>query len=271
MNIPILSVYDENGNKIPIPAIRGEQGIQGIQGTDGQDGYSPSASVERVEGGAVITITDKSGTTTAEVYDGQGGGGSSDELWRPTVDSSGNISWQKSTSTTPPVTQNIKGDKGDQGEQGIPGTPGAKGDKGDKGDQGVQGPPGADGQDGLTTSVTVNGTTYTQSGGNINIGTVATELPGSGHTLAVNTQYYIGIVANDTTISLDVPGNAQVGQEIVVVFTNAGITHVQSNLSGLNLPLTASKTTWAKFTLYKAADPDVTGDVGDWLVETKEG
>lgn len=102
--------------------------------------------------------------------------------------------------------------------------------------------------------------------------TIATELPGSGHTLVVNTQYYLGLVADGATIYIEMPNNAQVGQEILVVFTNAGTTSVSSStLPDLILPLTAGKTTWAKFTLYKAADPDVTGDVGEWLVETKEG
>lgn len=41
-----------------------------FDGADGADGFSPTATVERTSDGAVITITDKSGTTTAEVYDG---------------------------------------------------------------------------------------------------------------------------------------------------------------------------------------------------------
>jgi hypothetical protein len=32
--IPILSVYDENGNRIPIPAIKGDPGKTPIKGTD---------------------------------------------------------------------------------------------------------------------------------------------------------------------------------------------------------------------------------------------
>lgn len=54
---------------------QGPEGHPGQPGTDGADGFSPSASVERVSDGAVITITDKSGPTTAKVYDGSGGGG----------------------------------------------------------------------------------------------------------------------------------------------------------------------------------------------------
>lgn len=32
--VPILSVYDENGNRIPIPAIKGDPGKTPIKGTD---------------------------------------------------------------------------------------------------------------------------------------------------------------------------------------------------------------------------------------------
>ena len=49
---------------------QGEQGIQGPEGPQGEPGVSPSATVERVEGGALITVTDAEGTTTAEVRDG---------------------------------------------------------------------------------------------------------------------------------------------------------------------------------------------------------
>lgn len=49
--------------------------FKGEDGKDGKDGVSPSASVQRTSTGALITITDKDGTTTAEVKDGQGGEG----------------------------------------------------------------------------------------------------------------------------------------------------------------------------------------------------
>ena len=50
---------------------RGEKGEKGDKGDTGADGYSPSASVVRGEGKATITITDKNGTTRADVFDGQ--------------------------------------------------------------------------------------------------------------------------------------------------------------------------------------------------------
>ena len=67
------------------------------------------------------------------------------KLWRPKVDSNGNISWSVNTSNESPKMVNIKGPKGDvgpQGEKGPMGVQGPKGDKGDigpKGDKGIQG------------------------------------------------------------------------------------------------------------------------------------
>lgn len=74
--------------------------------------------------------------------------------------------------------QGPKGDKGDKGDIGLTGPQGPKGDtgkqgpqgevgpKGDKGDTGATGPKGADG---LTTSIEVNGQTYTHVNGKITL------------------------------------------------------------------------------------------------------
>lgn len=61
----------------------------------------------------------------------------------------------------------VKGDKGDKGEQGERGE---KGEKGDKGDKGV---------DGLTTSITVNGETYTHVDGTITLPDYPVSIEGS--------------------------------------------------------------------------------------------
>lgn len=68
--------------------------------------------------------------------------------------------------TGPQGEQGIQGPKGDTGATGPQGPKGDTGATGPQGPQGEQGPAGADG---LTTSVTVNGTTYTQTGGNITL------------------------------------------------------------------------------------------------------
>lgn len=47
--------------------------------------------------------------------------------WKPTVDSSGNLSWTLTDNTDPPASVNIKGQTGPQGEQGIQGPAGADG------------------------------------------------------------------------------------------------------------------------------------------------
>ena len=50
------------------------QSLKGQDGQDGQngsDGFSPSAKVEAVEDGVILTITDKDGTTTAKVKNGE--------------------------------------------------------------------------------------------------------------------------------------------------------------------------------------------------------
>lgn len=49
------------------------------------------------------------------------GGGGSDKVWLPTVDENGDISWTLSESTTPPETQNIKGEPGTNGTDGDDG------------------------------------------------------------------------------------------------------------------------------------------------------
>lgn len=74
--------------------------------------------------------------------------------------------------------QGPKGDPGDTGPagpqgavgpQGPQGIQGIQGEQGPEGAQGPEGPQGPAGADGLTTSITVNGTTYTQSSGNITL------------------------------------------------------------------------------------------------------
>lgn len=74
-----------------------------------------------------------------------GGGGDGGYLWRPTVSAAGEISWERSKSTTAPAAENIKGPKGDQGAKGETG---AKGDTGAQGPTGPQGPAGPRGETG---------------------------------------------------------------------------------------------------------------------------
>ena len=54
------------------------QGETGVTGQDGQDGFSPIATVTETSDGAIISVTDKNGTTTANIYNGTGEEGTSD-------------------------------------------------------------------------------------------------------------------------------------------------------------------------------------------------
>lgn len=73
---------------------RGDAGTDGVNGADGADGFSPIANVIQTETGAILSVTDKTGTTTAVIQNGKDG---------------------------------ADGAKGDTGEQGI------QGEKGDTG------------------------------------------------------------------------------------------------------------------------------------------
>ena len=68
--------------------------------------------------------------------------------WKPTLDSSGNLSWTLTDNTVAPATVNIKGETGPQGEQGPQGPAGADGAQGPQGVPGVEGPQGIQGERG---------------------------------------------------------------------------------------------------------------------------
>ena len=113
---------------------KGDQGIQGIQGPKGDTGpQGPKGATGAT--GAAFTYD----MFTQEQLEGLRG------------------------------PQGIQGPKGDQGIQGIQGPKGDTGSQGPQGIQGPQGPQGPKGDQGAPTSITVNGTTYTQSSGNITL------------------------------------------------------------------------------------------------------
>lgn len=65
---------DNNTQKITISAsTTGEKGEKGDKGDKGDDGFSPTAKIEQTETGALITIVDSEGTTTANLINGSDG------------------------------------------------------------------------------------------------------------------------------------------------------------------------------------------------------
>ena len=148
----------------PVQGEPGKDGQDGKDGSPGADGYSPTASVEQTTTGAVITVTDKNGTTTATVVNGKDGKDGADG-YTP-IKGADYFDGE-------PGQKGDKGDPGEKGEQGIQGIPGEKGEKGDpgaqgpkgeKGDPGAQGDPGKDG-----TSVAVKSVSESTEDGGSNV------------------------------------------------------------------------------------------------------
>lgn len=153
-------------NLIALAELKGEPGEKGADGSPGQngadgapgaDGYSPAASVEQSTDGAKITITDKSGTTEAQVLngkdgrdgtdgapgrdgvDGQPGKDGTDGI-TPTIGDNGN--WFLGATDTGKPSRGATGDTGPTGPQGI------------QGEQGAAGPQGPAGKDGAGMDIT---------------------------------------------------------------------------------------------------------------------
>lgn len=151
------------------PGKDGSPGKDGANGAPGQDGFSPSASVAETATGATIAITDKTGTTTAEIKNGKDGApgkdgtngkdgapgadgapgtpgangtdGKDGTTFTPSVSAAGDLSWTNDGGKANPAPVNLKGP---QGEIGPTGPQGATGPQGPTGATGPQGAPGKD-------------------------------------------------------------------------------------------------------------------------------
>lgn len=99
MNVPILTVFDDAGNKVEIPAIKGDKGDTGAKGEAGLDAgiTGATASVDNTVGVAEVSV-DVGGTAQARTFDFK--------------------------------FLHLKGDKGDTGEKGEQGERGVQGETG---------------------------------------------------------------------------------------------------------------------------------------------
>lgn len=136
------------------PGKDGSPGKDGADGAPGQDGFSPSATVAETGTGATITITDKTGTTAAEIKNGKDGApgkagtngkdgadGADGTTFTPSVSAAGDLSWTNDGGKANPAPVNLKGP---QGETGPTGPQGETGPQGPTGATGPQGEPGKD-------------------------------------------------------------------------------------------------------------------------------
>ena len=140
---------------------QGPKGDKGDTGAKGAAGTTPTIKVGTVTTGnagtnAVVTASTSGTTTTFNFTIPKGNTGA--------TGAKGDKGDKGDTGAQGP--QGAKGATGPQGPKGDTGATGATGPKGAKGDTGATGPKGADG---LTTSIKVNGTTYTHSNGLITL------------------------------------------------------------------------------------------------------
>lgn len=163
------------------PGVDGKDGVDGAPGADGKDGVdgvSPTATVEQTSEGAVVTVTDASGTTTATLLHGAKGDKGDDGERGEKGDA---FTYADFTAEQLAALRGPKGDKmtlDDLTEEEVEALRGEKGDKGDpflysdftpaqlealRGPQGLQGPPGADGSDGTPGADGADGVDCTHS------------------------------------------------------------------------------------------------------------
>ena len=166
---------------------QGPQGIQGIQGPQGETGATGPEGPQGPTGATGATgATGPEGPQGPAGADGTDGTDGTDGVGITSITKTGTsglvdtytITYSDSTTSTFTVTNGADGATGPQGPQGETGATGATGPQGPQGETGAtgatgatgpQGPQGPAGADGLTTSISVNGTTYTQVSGLITL------------------------------------------------------------------------------------------------------
>ena len=135
-------------------------------GKPGEDGFSPSAAVEQTANGAVIRITDQSGTTAATVTNGKDGPTGPQGEVGPAGPQGETGPAGPQGEVGPAGPQGETGPAGPQGEvgpvgpQGETGPAGPQGETGPAGPQGETGATGADGKNGTDGYTPVRGTDY---------------------------------------------------------------------------------------------------------------
>lgn len=176
----LLTLIKKDGSELSVvlPYSVNENG--GSSGVDGTDGFSPIASVEQTETGAIITITDKTQTTTATIKNGKDGtpgtngkDGFSPEANVTETDDGAVITITDQNGTTTAAIKN--GQDGAPGQDGTDGNDGITPHIGENGnwylgdqDTGVSAG-GTSSGSGSATSVTFDGDTgeLTISGGDV--------------------------------------------------------------------------------------------------------
>ena len=205
---------------------KGDTGAQGPKGDTGATGATPTIKIGTVTTGnagtsAAVTSSVSGTTTTFNFTIPKGATGAQG--------AKGDIGATGPKGDTGAIgPQGPKGDKGDKGDTGAQGPQGAKGatgpqgPKGDTGATGATGPKGAKGDtgatgpkgaDGLTTSIKVNGTTYTHSNGLITLPNYPSQIYKMPYFISKTTTTYKDS-SNSTGFSIDLGISSSVSLDI---------------------------------------------------------
>lgn len=135
----------------------GEPGVRGEPGQDGRDGFSPVVSVSKVGKVTTITITDKNGTKTATIHDGEdgtgGGGGGTGEDGKDGIGIASIVQTTKSSADDGINIITITLTDGSTHTFEV--------QNGSKGSTGAAGANGSNGKDGVSATHSWSGTTLT--------------------------------------------------------------------------------------------------------------
>ena len=184
---------------------KGDTGAQGPKGDTGDTGATPTIKIGTVTTGnagtsAAVTSSVSGTTTTFNFTIPKGNTGA--------IGAKGDKGDKGDTGAQGP--QGAKGATGPQGPKGDTGATGATGPKGAKGDTGATGPKGADG---LTTSIKVNGTTYTHSNGLITLPNYPSQTYKMPYFISKTTTTYKDS-SNNTGFSIDLGISSSVSLDI---------------------------------------------------------
>ncbi len=146
-------LYERDWNLGDIVTVKSKETNEDLRITEVREIYEGNLTIEIAVGTIGSTVVEQINNSVSSIPNEAG---TVPKAWYPSVDDSGNISWEIKSSIESPLLKNIKGPKGDiggigpQGIQGIKGEQGVQGIQGPKGDIGAQGFKGNTGDTGAT-------------------------------------------------------------------------------------------------------------------------
>ncbi|SDO76756.1 Gp37-like protein [Clostridium gasigenes] len=153
-------VYEKDWNLGDLVTIKNNFGVNNLRVTEVREIYESKLTIEVVVGTIEGSVLEQ---INSDVSGLSNENNTVQKIWKPTISSNGEISWEINNSLQNPSIQNIKGPKGDigatgsQGLQGLRGEIGLTGVQGSKGDTGLKGATGEKGVQGNQGIKGVNG------------------------------------------------------------------------------------------------------------------